>query len=131
MPSRAMVAVSVVATVATLAAWGTGCGGNSATVSCSVSQDEGVVGVLRVCLEAPASTFAHGCPVPVADGGIEVGVTDGPCSRVDAVGGCRITTGAVSETIWYYRVTVDGGANPTSSDVQMLCAEGGATFVAP
>ena len=115
----------------TLAAWGAGCGGNSATVSCSVSQNEGSLGVLRICLEAPASTFSQGCPAPAADAGIEVSVTNGPCSRAGAVGGCRITTGAVSETIWYYAGGLDGSSGPTTSDIQMLCDEGGATFVAP
>ena len=100
-------------------------------VSCALSQNEGALGVLEICLEAPASTLAQGCPVPTADAGIEVSVTDGPCSRVGAVGGCRITTGAVSETIWYYADGLDGGSGPMSSDVQMLCSEGGATFVAP
>ncbi len=121
----------VIALGATLAAWSAGCGGNSAIVSCAVSQNEGALGVLKICLEAPASTFSQGCPAPVADAGIAVSVTDGPCSRVDAVGGCRITTGAVSETIWYYADGVDGGGGPMSSDIKMLCAEGGATFVAP
>jgi hypothetical protein len=116
---------------ATIAAWGAGCGGNNALVSCALSEDEGSLGVLAICLEAPASTFSQGCPVPVADAGIEVSVMDGPCSRLGAVGGCRITTGAVSETIWYYANGVDPGSGPRSSDIQTLCAEGGATFVAP
>ncbi len=116
---------------ATIAVWGAGCGGNSDTVSCSVSQSEGSPGVLRICLEAPASTFSQGCPAPAADGGIEVSVMNGPCSRVGAVGGCRITTSAVSETVWYYASGLDGGSGPMSSDIQTLCAEGGATFVAP
>lgn len=111
--------------------WAAGCGGSSATVSCSVSQNEGSMGVIKICLEAPASTFSQGCPVPVADGGIEVSVMEGPCSRVGAVGGCRITTGAVSETVWYYADSVDGSSGPMTSDIQLLCAEGGATFVAP
>ena len=115
---------------ATIAAWGAGCGGNSAMVSCTLSQNEGSLGVLKICLEAPASTFSQGCPVPVADGGIDVSVMAGPCSRVGAVGGCRITSGAVSETVWYYADGV-GGSGPMTSDIQLLCAEGGATFVAP
>ena len=36
-----------------------------------------------------------------------------------------------SETVWYYADGADGGSGPMSSDIQMLCAEGGATFVAP
>ena len=126
--ASSMVAASLAATIA---AWGAGCGGNSAIVSCAVSQNEGALGVLKICLEAPASTFSQGCPAPVADAGIAVSVTDGPCSRVGAVGGCRITTSAVSETIWYYADGTGGGSGPMSSDIQMLCAEGGATFVAP
>ncbi len=124
-------AMAIASLAATIAAWGAGCGGNSATVSCAVSQNEGSLGVLKICLEAPASTFSQGCPIPAADAGIEVSVMDGPCSRVGAVGGCRITTGAVSETVWYYADGVDGSSGPMSSDIQLLCAEGGATFVAP
>jgi hypothetical protein len=116
---------------ATMAAWGAGCGGQSATVSCAVSQNEGSLGVLEICLEAPASTFSQGCSAPGTDAGIEVSVKDGPCSRVGAVGGCRITSGAVTETIWYYDDGTDAGGGPRTSDIQALCAEGGATFVAP
>jgi hypothetical protein len=124
-------AMVIVSLGATIAASGAGCGGNSATVSCGVSQNEGSLGVLKICLEAPASTFSQGCPAAAADAGIEVSVMEGPCSRVGAVGGCRITTGAVSETVWYYADRVNGSSGPKSSDIQMLCAEGGATFVAP
>ena len=125
-------AISVASLAATIAAVASsGCGGDSATVSCSVSQNEGTLGVLEICLEAPASTFSQGCPAAGADAGIEVSVMNGPCSRVGAIGGCRVTTGAVSETIWYYADGVDGGGGPMSSDIRMLCAAGGATFVAP
>jgi hypothetical protein len=128
MARRALVIASLATTIA---AWGAGCGGSSATVSCAVSQNEGTLGVLKICLEAPASTFSQGCPAPVADAGIEVSVMEGPCSRVGAVGGCRITTGAVSETVWYYSDGVAGSSGPMTSDIQLLCAEGGSTFVAP
>jgi hypothetical protein len=126
--ASSMVAASLAATIA---AWGAGCGGNSALVSCALSQDEGSLGLLKICLEAPASTFSQGCSAVTADAGIDVSVMEGPCSRVGAVGGCRITSGALSETIWYYADGTGGGSGPMSSDIQMLCAEGGATFVAP
>ncbi len=128
MARRAMAIGSLAATIAT---WSAGCGGSSATVSCSVSQSEGSLGVLKICLEAPASTFSQGCSAAGADAGIEVSVMNGPCSRVGAVGGCRITSGAVSETVWYYADDVDGSSGPTPFDIQALCAEGKATFVAP
>jgi len=123
----------VASLAAMMAAWGAGCGGGSGTVSCTVSQDDGTLGVLKICLEAPASTLSQGCtPAGTAgDAGIEVSVVDGPCSRVGALGGCRITSGAVSETVWYYQDGVDASGGPMSSDIQTLCAEGGATFVAP
>jgi hypothetical protein len=124
-------AMAIASLGATIAAWGAGCGGNSATVSCAVSENDGSLGVLKICLEAPASTFSQGCPAPTPDAGIEVSVMEGPCSRVGAVGGCRIATGAVTETVWYYADGVSGGSGPTSSDIQMVCAEGHATFVAP
>ena len=124
-------AMAIASLGATIVAWGAGCGGNSATVSCALSEDEGSLGLLKICLEAPASTFSQGCSAVTADAGIDVSVMEGPCSRVGAVGGCRITSGALSETIWYYADGTGGGSGPMSSDIQMLCAEGGATFVAP
>jgi hypothetical protein len=124
-------AAAIASLAATIAAWGAGCGGSSATVSCAVSQDDGALGLLKICLEGPASTLSQGCPVPTADAGIEVSLMEGPCSRAGAVGGCRIATGAVSETVWYYADGLDGSSGPRSSDIQTLCAEGGATFVAP
>ena len=126
--ASSMVVASLAVTM--IAAVAAGCGGNSAVVSCALSQNGGSLGVLKICLEAPASTFSQGCPAPTA-AGVEVSVMDGPCSRIGAVGGCRITSGAVSETVWYYTDGLDAGSGPMTSDIQMLCAEGGATFVAP
>jgi hypothetical protein len=124
----------VVSLAATIAAWSAGCGDGGGTFSCTVSENEGSQGVLKICIEAPASVFSQGCEPagsPAGDGGIAVNVVDGPCSHLAALGGCRITSGGVVETVWYYQAGTDAGIGSMSSDVQMLCAEAGATFVAP
>jgi hypothetical protein len=126
--------IIVASLLATLAVSGAGCGGSSGTASCTVSQDEGSLGLIKICIEAPASAFSQGCEpagTTAADAGIAVSAVDGPCSRLDALGGCRIASGGVSETVWYYADGVDAGGGPMSSDIQMLCAEAHATFVAP
>lgn len=120
--------------LAMLAASGGGCGGSSGTTSCTVSQDEGSLGVLKICIEAPASVFAQGCEPAgstTGDAGLAVNVADAPCSRAGALGGCRIASGGISETVWYYQEGADASGGAMSSDVQMLCAAAGATFVAP
>ena len=127
MVGKGMVVASLAATLAA------GCADGGGTISCTVSQDDGALGVLRICLEAPANTLSQGCTPAgsTGDGGVGVSVAEGPCSRVGAVGGCRISSGGVSETIWYYQDGTDAGNGPMSSDIRALCAEGGATFVAP
>jgi len=64
----------------------------------------------------------------VPDGGVQAMAqfSAGPCSHAGALGGCRIVSGGMTATIWYYS---NGGF--TSADIQMLCATAGATFVAP
>ena len=82
--------------------------GNSATVSCAVSQNEGALGVLRDLPRSPGEHVFAGLPGPgVGRAESRSASMDGPCSRVGAVGGCRITSGAVSETVWYYADGVD------------------------
>jgi|SRR5580698_8289562 hypothetical protein len=117
-----------------LAASAAGCGGGSSgTASCTVSQDEGSLGLIKICIEAPASAFSQGCEPAssTGDAGIAVSAVDGPCSRLGALGGCRIAGSGVSETVWYYAEGGDASGGPMSSDIQMLCAEAQATFVAP
>jgi hypothetical protein len=117
-----------------LAAAGAGCGGGSSDMaSCTVSQDEGSLGLIKICIEAPASAFSLGCEPAgsTGDAGIAVSAVDGPCSRLGALGGCRIASGGFSETVWYYQEGGDASGGPMSSDIQMLCAEAQATFVAP
>ena len=50
-----------------------------------------------------------------------------PCSRQDALGGCRQTVAGVTQTAWYY--ADDSGF--TLASVQSLCTQLGGTFVEP
>jgi hypothetical protein len=61
-----------------------------------------------------------------ADGGATVTFAQGPCSRTNALGGCRTTEQGHTVTGWYYAT---GGI--TQAQIQQLCAQGGLTFVAP
>lgn len=71
------------------------------------------------------------CMLPTAsvpDAGAEAGAhfSYAPCSRAGALGGCRVTTGDMTETIWHY---ADGSGGAGAADIQTLCAQAGATFV--
>jgi hypothetical protein len=63
----------------------------------------------------------------IGDGGVGVRSQLGNgCSHVGALGGCSINASGETLTIWYYH-----NGPFSSSDVQTLCANVGATFVAP
>jgi hypothetical protein len=51
---------------------------------------------------------------------------EAPCSRRDALGGCRIQVGAATQTVWYY-----AGGNITAADIEALCIGANTTYVAP
>src|SRR5690349_20164500 len=117
-------------------------GGGSAggLVSCTLSESVGAVLALKVCEEAdntPQNVMGlkQACMVPAGGGGLpDAGITAGAdfeyagCSHVGALGACRITTGGMTVTGWYYQ---DPTGLETSADIQMLCAQAGATYVAP
>jgi hypothetical protein len=122
-----------------------GCGGGGGTVggvvSCTLTENVGTLGLIQLCEELPPSEGAQarqGCSVNMSLGGLgDAGVSvkgtyaPGPCSHVNALGGCRITSGGVTVTEWYYGSGDGGVASGTSADIQMLCAGIGAAFVAP
>jgi hypothetical protein len=56
-------------------------------------------------------------------GGASEQFMNGPCTRTNAVGGCKVTSGSVSATTWFYQPT------PLST-VQQACS-GTGTFVSP
>jgi hypothetical protein len=103
---------------------GCGSGGSGGVVSCTLGSNAGDGFVPALCQEVPAierTQVQQSCML-----GATSQFTNGPCSHVGALGGCRQTTGPVTETIWYY----DDGSGQTSADIQMLC-DGIATFVPP
>jgi len=114
-----------------------GCGGSSSgTVSCTTITSVGADGgtSLQTCEEVSglpqsAESVEQSCTASNSDAGIQVVATfaNGPCSHVDALGGCRFTANGASVTEWYY----SGTGNQTSADIQAMCASAGATFIAP
>jgi hypothetical protein len=118
---------------------GHGDGSSGGLVSCTVSESAGTI-ALKVCEEAdntPQNVMGlkQACMVPAGGGGLpDAGVTAGAdfeyagCSHVGALGACRVTTGGMTVTGWYYQ---DPNGLETSADIQTLCAQSGATYVAP
>jgi hypothetical protein len=58
-------------------------------------------------------------------------VVNAPCSRVDTLGGCEITSGGFKETFWYYGAGGDAEVGATPSDIQGLCSGSGGAYFAP
>ena len=131
-----------------LAAVVTGCGSSDkpgggtagGLVSCTVSESVGADVALKICEEADNTPqnvqgLKQACMVPAGGGGLpDAGIMAGAdfeyagCSHVGALGACRTTTGGMTVTGWYYQ---DPTGLETSADIQMLCAQAGATYVAP
>ena len=116
---------------------GGGGGGAAGEGSCTLSEGAADAGLaLQICEEATGlsaaqldqlrqSCMVSGGGLPDAGVAASAQFSNGPCSHVGALGGCRVAQGTISETIWYYA----GGGAP--SDIQTLCAAAGATYVAP
>ncbi|HEY7376214.1 MAG TPA: hypothetical protein VIF57_28895 [Polyangia bacterium] len=114
-------------------------GGSGGLVSCTVSESVGTIS-LMVCEEADDTAqnvqgLMQACMVPAGGGGLaDAGITAGAdfehagCSHVGALGACRVTTQGMTVTGWYYQ---DPNGLETPADIQMLCAQAGATYVAP
>jgi len=120
---------------------GGGSGGAGGLVSCTISESiGGDAGVsLKICEEVTGSpqgahelrqTCTASGAGTLADAGFQVGADfeNGPCSHVDALGGCQVTQGGITETGLYYD---DGTGLQTSADIRTLCATAGATYIAP
>jgi hypothetical protein len=106
--------------------------------SCTVSVTAFDATTIQLCVEASGSSAAQlqqSCASQGANlgdaGTARVQHSPGPCSRVDALGGCRFTQQGTTATTWYYRARVDGGPEQTSADIELLCSQIGATFVPP
>jgi hypothetical protein len=130
--------------IVVLAIGGAACGGGSSNtsgvVSCTIAENVGGLGVLQVCEELPAADsqqVQQGCVLPAGSLPPDAGVSataqfaNGPCSHVNALGGCRVTSGGVTESIWYYGSGDDSGVSQTPADIQTLCGTINATYVAP
>jgi hypothetical protein len=127
--------------VAALSAAGIACGGGSGAttytglISCTQPENIEGLGLLEACEEAPADAraqFQQGCTAPTTpDGGGGPTVMNAPCSRLDTLGGCEITSGGFKESFWYYGSVADAEAGATPADIQRLCSASGGTYFAP
>jgi len=131
--ARILIAVVAIA----VAAGAAGCGGSGGSGSCTLGESIPDAGIaLSICEEVTGASdedlnmLRQSCMLPggLPDAGFQVNAhySDGPCSRVGALGGCRVTSGGLTATVWYYAA---GGG--TSADIETLCTQAGTTFVPP
>ncbi|HLK89651.1 MAG TPA: hypothetical protein VKZ18_07150, partial [Polyangia bacterium] len=91
----------------------------------------------KICVETTgneAQALQQTCNSAATTGsGVTATYAAAPCSHVGALGACRVTSGGITEDGWYYQETIGdaGYTGLTSATVQMLCAQEGATFLAP
>lgn len=135
--------VGPVGGLAFLVSLGAGCGGGSGTgtgsesgfVSCTETESIPGSGTLKLCIETTgneAQALRQSCTGSV--GNVAVTFADGPCSHVNALGACRITSGGITEDGWYYNIGSPDAADyagQTPADIQALCAEAGETYLPP
>jgi hypothetical protein len=97
-------------------------------------------GTGTLCFEVPKNnsqglqqSCAQNAAAVPPDAGFET-FTDGPCSRVDALGACRTSVDGVLQDQWYYRSGDDAATsvfNQHASDIMSLCALMNATYLPP
>jgi hypothetical protein len=140
--TRGLVLVALLAFALTTGACGSSSDqGVPGTASCTISQMVSLGGTMlsqRICEEASGLSAAQEqqlkqqCMVPGGGLGADAGITQqetfaaGPCPRDGALGGCRVVQGGMTSIAWYYQM-----GSFTSADIQQLCTNAGATFVAP
>jgi hypothetical protein len=110
-------------------------------VSCTLVEVFDAGQTATLCFEVPAnggqsleqSCASHDLAAPTVDAG-SVTFENKPCSRVDALGGCRTSAYGQIQDQWYYGSGGDSGTsvfNQTASDIMSLCAEMGDAYLAP
>jgi hypothetical protein len=107
-------------------------GGSDGAVSCPTAAGTEV----KICQELPASyrpQLQQICSAnpAMASAGASITFTDGPCSHVNALGGCKVTNGSLTVTEWWYQDTGPDSAGGTPADIQKICAGIQGTYVAP
>ena len=113
------------------------CGGGSAytgLISCTQSENVESFGVLQACEEIEASArmqLQQGCTAATTTDAGSPTVVNAPCSRVDTLGGCEITSGGFKETFWYSGAGADAEVGAMPSDIQRLCSASGGAYFAP
>jgi hypothetical protein len=111
-----------------------GGGGSDGVVSCTIAQSPG--SEMKICEEVPASLrgqLQQACSYDpaMASAGASITFTDGPCSHVNALGGCKVTNGSLTVTEWWYQDTGPDSAGGTPADIQKICAGMDVPYVAP
>jgi hypothetical protein len=129
--------IGVLGLAAALTASGAACGGGgtyTGLISCTQAENVESFGLLQACEEIEAGArlqLQQGCAAATTtDGGVPT-VVNAPCSRVDTLGGCQITSGGFKETFWYYLAGSDADVGATPSDIQGLCSGSGGAYFAP
>jgi hypothetical protein len=116
---------------------GSGSGDESGFVSCTELESTGGTGILEICAEVSgpgAQALQQSCTQAAAAGsGVTVTFANGPCSHVNALGGCRSTMNGVTEDGWYYKSSTSdaAGYGQTTADIQMLCSLANEMFLPP
>ena len=112
--------------------------GASGLASCTLSVSVGSTIAVQICQEASGAAAAQinqSCASQAANlndaGTVRVQHVAGPCSRLDALGGCQVAQQGSTVTTWYYRVGVDGGPQQTSEDIELICTQSGTRFIPP
>jgi hypothetical protein len=134
------VSVSVCACGGTTSSGSTGAGD---VVSCTISSQAGSFSFTE-CLEETgltpeqisatqtACTMGFDAGAPMGDSGQSVSITGmfayGPCTHAGSLGGCKITVGSFTQTIWYYG---NGMQGQTMHDVQTACAQQNGVYIIP
>jgi hypothetical protein len=109
-----------------------GCGGSdgdspAGPVSCTLSLS---APSFKKCTEVTGYTVAQadvwrGSCLPSGESVTAV-YADGPCSRVNALGGCRQEFATATITQWFY-----ASDDVTAEDLEMICIANEQTFVTP
>lgn len=129
--------MGVLGLAAALTASAAACGGSSTyagLISCTQTENVESFGLLLACEEVEADArvqLQQGCSAATTADAGSPAVVNAPCSRVDTLGGCQITSGGFKETFWYYGAGADAEVGATPSDIQRLCSGSGGAYFAP
>jgi hypothetical protein len=107
------------------------CDGSSGTVSCRESVSMGQQVSVVACVEMAGMTpdqeqlLRDQCsPSSTSTMSVQATFVEEPCPRADIIGGCRMPSGSIEMTVWYYK-----GESLTPKTVEDMCRSMGCPFV--